>query len=287
MRNPILTAMTAAFLIGSAATTDASAMVPSERMAVAGRDAVRVAPPLTQTPTRMRKVPNVAFTTGEELKFDLKYGFIKAGEATMSIPEHKIISGRDTYHVVFRAQSSRTFSKFFRVDDRYETFLDLEGIHPWRFEQHIREGGYRRDAEVTFDHARGVAIDGDKEYAIPPFVHDIVSAFYFVRTQDLSRMHDGEVIKLQNFFNGKVNPLDVRLVKRERIETPAGTFNALKIEPLVQEGGLFKSEGRLFLWLTDDERHIPIRVESKVVVGSIRAELTHMKGINGPIASAL
>jgi len=87
---------------------------------------------------KFRKVENRAFTTGEKLTFDVNYGFITAGKAYMEIPKLKKIAGRDVYNVVFRVNSVSTFDAFYKVRDRYETYLDVEGIFPWRFEQHIR-----------------------------------------------------------------------------------------------------------------------------------------------------
>ena len=86
-----------------------------------------------------RKVENNAFRDGEKLTFDVKYGFVTAGIATFEIPKIKKISGRDAYHITFEVNTVPTFDNFFKVRDRYETYLDVEGMFPWRFEQHIRK----------------------------------------------------------------------------------------------------------------------------------------------------
>ncbi|MFA6026402.1 MAG: DUF3108 domain-containing protein [Ignavibacteriaceae bacterium] len=95
--------------------------------------------------TDFRKIENKAFKVGEKLTYDVKYGFVTAGVATMRIPEIKKITGRDTYKVLFEVNSVSSFDWFYKVRDRYETYIDVEGIFPWRFEQHIREGKYSRD----------------------------------------------------------------------------------------------------------------------------------------------
>lgn len=232
-----------------------------------------------------RKVVNDAFKVGEKLTFDVKYGFVTAGVATMEIPRLKKISGRQAYHITFNVNSVPSFDWFYKVRDRYETYLDKEGLFPWRFEQHIREGGYSRDFSAFFDHKKGVAKTSEGQYEIPKYVNDIVSAFYLARTFDYTNMKKGDRVKLHNFYKDKVYPLDVVYHGKEKVTVPAGTFNCFIVEPLVQEGGLFKTEGNILVYLTDDALKIPIKVKTKVIIGSIDAELTNYEGLAGKLTS--
>ena len=232
-----------------------------------------------------RTVQNDAFKVGEKLTFDIKYGFVTAGVAVMEIPDIKRISGREAYQVKFQVNTVPSFDWIFKVRDRYETFIDTQGIFPWRFEQHVREGGYSRDFSAFFDQRRGKAKTTEGEYSIPKYVNDIMSAFYYARTLEYSDMKVNDKIHLQNFYKDKVYDLDVRFLGKETIEVPAGTFHCIIVEPLVQEGGLFKSEGSILIWLTDDNLKIPVKVVTKVVIGSIDAELTGYQGLAGKIAS--
>jgi hypothetical protein len=77
----------------------------------------------------------------------------------------------------------------------------------------------------------------------------------------------------------------VKFLGYQQIEVPAGTFNCIIIEPMIKEGGLFKSEGRILIWMTNDERRIPVRVSTKVVIGSIDTDLREYSGVNGPVPS--
>ena len=230
---------------------------------------------IAQGKTEFRKIKNTAFVVGEKLTFDVKYGFIKAGVAEMSIPTMKRISGREVYHVTFQVNSLPSLEALYRVRDRYETYLDKEGLFPWRFEQHIREGGYKRDFSAFFDQRNGKAKTSEGSYDIPEYVNDIVSAFYLARTFDYSKLKIGDRFNLQNFYKDKVYPLDVVYKGKETID----------VEPLVQEGGLFKSEGNIIIWLSDDDLKIPIKVKTKVLIGSIDAELTGYEGLAGKFKS--
>jgi hypothetical protein len=254
------------------------------------QEAPRVVPPserleLYKSVTSLRTIKHSAFDVGERLVFDVGYSFITAGEAVMSVPKLDTMYGRPSHQVLFTVNSTPTFSWIYKVEDRYETFLDVEGVFPWRFIQKVREGSFRRDFAAWFDQVKNVAYANDRQYPIPPYVHDAVSAFYFVRTIDYSKSRIGEKIYLQNFYKDSTYSLAVKFLGRQRIDVDAGTFNCIIVEPLMKEGGLFKSEGRIVIWLTDDDRKIPVKVSTKVVVGSIDAELREYTGINGPIAA--
>jgi hypothetical protein len=236
-----------------------------------------------QRSNSLRELPQTAFKEGERLVFDVGYSFITAGEAVMSVPRVDTLFGRPAYQVLFTVNSTKTFSWIYKVDDRYETFLDAQGMFPWHFTQRVREGSYSRDFEAWFDQLSNIAYADNKQYPIPPYVHDAVSALYFVRTLDFSKSRVGEKIMLQNFFKDTTYNLSVKFLGRQRIEVDAGTFDCIIVEPLMREGGLFKSEGRVLVWLTDDERKIPVKVSTKVVIGSIESELREYSGINGPI----
>ncbi len=238
-----------------------------------------------QNKNEFRKQPNNAFRKGEILTFDVKYGFVTAGVAKFEIPDIKKISGREAYHVVFEVNTVPGFDMFYKVRDRYETYLDVEGLFPWRFEQHIREGKYTRDFSAFFDQRKGKAKTSEGQYDIPKYINDIVSAFFYSRTLDFSNLKVGDRIPLKNFYKNKVYDLDVVYHGKETIKVEAGEFNCIIVEPLVQEGGLFKSEGSIMIWLSNDEARIPVRVKTKVIVGAIDADLTGYSGVYGKLTS--
>lgn len=232
-----------------------------------------------------RTLENTAFDVGESLVYNVNFGFITAGIAEMAIPKMKRISGRDAYHITFKVNTVPSFDPFFKVRDRYETYMDKEGLFPWRFEQHVREGKYKRDFSAFFDQRRGMAKTKDGSYEIPEYTHDIVSAFYFARTLNYDTLKVGDRIRLENFFKDKVHPLDVVYHGKETVEVEAGKFDCIIIEPLVREGGLFKNEGSIFIWLSDDQAKVPVKVRSKVIIGSIDAELKSYEGLKSELLS--
>ncbi|MDA3860382.1 MAG: DUF3108 domain-containing protein [Melioribacteraceae bacterium] len=226
-----------------------------------------------------RTIENNAFTVGEKLTFNVKYGFVTAGEAVMEIPKIKRIAGREVYHVTFKVNSLPSFDAFYKVRDRYETYIDVEALFPWRFEQHVREGGFSMDFAAFFDHRKGIAKTSKDSYEIPPNVNDIVSTFYYARTLDYSNLDVGDKFELHNFYKKQVYPLDVIYKGKETVEVEAGTFDCIMVEPVIVEGGLFKTEGRIIIWLTDDDLKIPVKVKTKILIGSIDAELSEYEGL--------
>ncbi len=100
-------------------------------------------------------------------------------------------------------------------------------------------------------------------------------------------MKPGDYVTLYNFYKDTSHELRVKFLGRQELEVAAGTFKTIVVEPLVKEGGLFKSEGRIVIWLSDDERKIPVRVNTKVVIGSIDVELKQYSGLAGPLRSRI
>ncbi len=216
------------------------------------------------------------FGVGERLVFDVNYGFINAGTAAMGINELVYERGRLCYHIVSVAESNSFFSVFFTVKDVVESYLDVRELVTLRFEKHIREGDFRSHDVVYFDHDRHVAFYPEKRGRLIPLPldsQDILSSLYYVRMMDLEV---GKSVYIENHADRKNYPLEIRVLGRERIKVPAGEFDCIKVEPILRAAGLFKNEGRLTIWMTDDEHKIPVLMKSKVVIGSISASLTHV-----------
>jgi hypothetical protein len=221
-----------------------------------------------------RYVENDAFGIGEILDFDIGYGFINAGSATLEVSDLIEYNERPCYLVTSQANSNKFFSSFYRVEDKVESIIDATGLFSWHFEKKLREGGYQNDKAYSFDQLNHKAFYEGDTIDVAHFVQDALSILYFARTQDLEV---GKSIFIDNFTDGKMYPLEVRVIKRETVSVEAGKFDCLVIEPLLLSSGIFKHEGRLKVWLTDDRIKLPVLMKSKVLVGSITAELTDYK----------
>jgi len=232
---------------------------------------------------QFRSLKNDAYYYGERLEYSVMYSFLKAGTGYFHIlPRPVYHNNRECYDIRFQVNSLKSLEWIYKVSDAYQTALDIEGLFPWEFKQKMREGGYKKDYKATFDQINNYAITSDKKFKVPEYVHDIVSAFYYVRTLDISSMPKGSILKLQNFFDDSTWSLGVKYLGKQTIEVRAGKFRCIVIEPLVTEGGLFKSEGKILIWLTDDENKIPVKVSTKILNGSVAAELDKYSGLKNP-----
>lgn len=212
----------------------------------------------------------VPFGKGEKFVYSVQYGIINAGEASLEIRTIANIDSTPCYHIVSDARSNRIFSRFFKVRDRFESFMDTVSLVSLYYEKHLREGKYKKDEQVKFDQKAHLAIYKDRTVPIPPRTQDVLSALYYVRTLPLEI---GQSFAVANHTNGKNYPLLIKVLKKEQVTVEAGTFDCIVVEPLLRSAGLFKHQGRLTVWLTDDNNRIPVLMQSKVVVGAISAVL--------------
>ena len=226
------------------------------------------------------------FGVGERLTFDVKYGFIGAGTAVLAIPEVVSERGRACYRIVSLAESNAFVSVFFPVRDVVESLLDTRELVSVRFEKRLREGEFRSHDLTILDHDRHVAIyprdSDDRLVPLSLYAQDILSSLYYVR---MAELRVGESVYIENHADKKNYPLEIRVLRKERVEVPAGEFDCIVVEPLMRTSGLFRHKGNLTVWLTDDERHVPVLMKSRVAIGSISAVLSEMEpAASGPSA---
>ncbi|MDD2321142.1 MAG: DUF3108 domain-containing protein [Geobacteraceae bacterium] len=216
-----------------------------------------------------------AFTVPEKLVYDLTWTGIKAGTATQEI----FIEKGET-RIVSIARSADWISVFFPVEDRIESVLssnpDSKIGLPKSYSLKIREGSHRRDKEIHFNHSQGMAhykdnLNNDKrEIPISSSTLDTLSSFYFVRTL---KLEVGKSVFLTILDNMKIWKVEVQVLRKEKIKTKLGTFDTIVIRPLMHSEGIMDKKGEMFIWLTDDSRLLPVKMKTKVKVGSVTATL--------------
>ncbi|HEX7077368.1 MAG TPA: DUF3108 domain-containing protein [Candidatus Eisenbacteria bacterium] len=226
-------------------------------------------------PDESRRFAKVPWRIGEYFQFSIDWNGLNGGSSLMQVQNLTTVDGRRAYRIVTKTESNSFVSKFYKVRDRAESYIDAESLVTRRFVKHLREGGYKKDLDVRFDQEHRKAIYDDGEaFDVPADVHDVLSAFYYVRTRPLP---DGAVLRIPTHDNKKSYDMEVVVHKRERIEVPAGKFDCVLVEPVLKSEGVFKSKGGILVWLSDDERRIPVLVKSKVPIGSISVSLTDMR----------
>lgn len=244
-----------------------------------------------------RKINNKAFKPGERIKYRAFYDAVLTGEVNAGIAELEIkkdpvvIQGRKTWHVVGIGKSIGAFNFFFRVVDRYETYLDEQAILPWIFIRRVDEGGYIIKHDVIFDRYRNKVFFEDKktgrknELDVPADVHDIISAFYYARTIDFSNAKEGDEFSVPFVLDDTLYQSKIHYLGKERITIPLGTFNCIKFKPMMLIGSVFKEPYPMVIWISDDENKIPIKAQSGILVGTVKMELIEYENLANPLKS--
>lgn len=234
----------------------------------------------------LRAVSNGAFQVGERLRYRIHYGFIDAGEAVLEVKNaQQAFDGRKAFHIIGTGRSLGAFDWVFKVRDRYETFVDKEGLFPYRFIRNVSEGGYKIFQDYQFiPQKRGLRTHEKKEYLTPAFIQDLLSAFYYARTIDFSSVKQGDTFEIMTFVDGEVYPLRIKFVGSEKVKLRKGTFQCMKFVPIIQEGRIWKDEEDLSVWVTNDANKIPILIKSDILVGSLKIEVVEYENLMNPIA---
>ena len=216
------------------------------------------------------------FGLPEKLVYDLTWTGITAGTATLDIAQDE-----DLVRIVSTARSASWVSVFYTVDDKIETLLSRPTVSrniglPRHYRVKIREGRHRRDKEVFFNHGKGKALFEDhsagekKDIDIQENTLDPLSGFYYLRTL---KFEVGKSAFVEMLDNKKLWNVEVQVLRKERIQTKLGSFDTIVIKPLIKSEGIFNRRGDMYIWLTDDAKHLPVKMQTKVAVGSVTAVL--------------
>lgn len=224
------------------------------------------------------------FKDGEWLRYKMSYsGFLKAGNATLTV-DKDTINGKEVFHVTGKGWTTGIIKWFFKVDDIYQSYIDVNSGKPYLFKRKINEGGYKKHQNTSFNYENNTAYVQDfknQTDTIIPIgnVQDMMSSFYYLRNYDVSSMKPGEEIALDMFMDAQVYPFKLRFLGTEILKTRFGKIKTYRFRPLVQSGRIFKENESLTIWITADDNKIPIKLKANLSVGSLRAELDAYKGL--------
>ncbi len=218
----------------------------------------------------------------ERLVYEVSWGILPVGEATLEVARLVEFAGRAAYHVVSTARSNRFCDTFYKVRDVNESWIDAGTLTSLGYSKRLREGRFFRDEWVVYDPEGGRFLgrssgrEGSYTHhagTVPASVQDILSSLYYVRTREL-RVGSEVILDVNTRQNW---PLVVRVLGRETIRTPAGTFPAILVEPAIRQEGIFIQKGRrLQVWLSEDARRIPVLMRVEVFFGHVTARLIKM-----------
>jgi len=231
-----------------------------------------------------QNIPNNAYNEGEKLTYLMYYGWLDGGTASLSISKTNI-EGRNILHAKAVAKTAGLADKLYNVNDVYESFIDENTGKPVMAIRSIAEKKYRFYDEVTFLHNQNkIKSKRNGIQDVPKNIFDFVSAFYYARRALFGSAVVGDTISFNTYFDDKIYPIKVRYLGKEKIETKAGKFSAMKFRPIVQTGRIFDSPDDMTFWVSNDQNFVPLRIEFDLLVGSLKCDLIEYSGLKSQLA---
>ena len=226
--------------------------------------------------------------SGEKLSYRLHYGFLNAGTATLTTNQITY-KGKPHYRVTGVGRSTGTVRAFFKVDDIYESYINIATGLPSYYVRNVSEGGYRRHYETEFNHDnQSLTLTNKLDQTSKNFktmrgIQDMLSSFYNLRSMDKSKFKVGSNIKMNVWIDDESYPFMLKVVAVENKTTKFGNISCLKIIPYVMSGRIFKSQEGVTMWVTNDENHVPVEIRAELLVGSLKASLDGFTNVKYPL----
>ncbi|MEP7230723.1 MAG: DUF3108 domain-containing protein [Ginsengibacter sp.] len=235
-------------------------------------------------------VQNSAFNAGEEVTMRVYYTtlgmYVAAGEARFTTNLEKY-NGKTVYHCIGTGTSYSFFDNFYKVRDKYETYIDTATMLPVKFVRNVDEGGYKIYNNVTFNHNAGTAVSTNGVFKITSCIQDVISSTYYARNINFSKYQPGDKIPFDMFLDDEIYHLYLKYEGKETVKTKYGKFRAIKFKPLLIKGTIFEGGEKMNVWVSDDANHLLLRAESPISVGTIKVDMMGYKNLRYPLKSLI
>src|SRR5882762_3804145 len=212
---------------------------------------------------------------------------LKAGDEFCGVHNTAFQAGETITHIVGDGKTYSFYDKFYRVRDRYETFIDTATLQPYKFIRNINEGGYKTYENVTFVKSTNTAVTTEGVYKVPSCIQDVLSAIFYARNIEWSHLKPGDKIPFDMFLDRQVYHLYIRYLGKETIRTKYAKFRTIKFKPLLIKGTIFEGGEKMTVWVSDDPNHIALRVESPISVGKVSVDMSSHSPLRYPLSSLM
>ena len=241
---------------------------------------------LTITFGNAQKLQNIQ--SGETLRYRIHYGLLNAGTASLTTLK-TTYKGQPHFYVKGIGKTTGAVRAFFKVEDKYESFINYNTGLPSFYVRNVKEGTYTQHFETVFNHNNQTLLLTDKEKNTTQSlksvagIQDMLSAFYYLRSLNDSELKVGSVKKVNVWIDDEMFPFQLKVVGTENVKTKFGWINTLKIVPQVISGRVFKDKEGVTLWVSNDKNHIPIAIKAELAVGSLKADIDSYASVKYPI----
>lgn len=235
-------------------------------------------------------IRNYAFQSGEQISFTVFYNviglYVNAGTATFSVNAERL-NNEPVYHLVGEGTSNSRYDWIFKVRDKYESYIDTNNLQPIKFIRNVNEGGYKINENVNFNRQANTATSEKGTVKVPNCIQDVLSAIYYARNINFEKYKPEDKIPFTMFLDNEIFNLYIKYLGKETIKTRFGKFRAIKFKPLLVKGTLFEGGEKMTVWVSDDANHVPLRIESPIVVGSVKVDMMGYKNLRYPFSSMI
>lgn len=234
-------------------------------------------------------IRNKSFQAGETINFKVYYTlgvYVAAGEATFKTTLERM-NNKPVYHIVGEGKTYSFYDNFFKVRDKYESYIDTATLQPYKFIRNVFEGGYKKYENITFNQSANTAVTSDGVFKVPNCVQDVLSAIYYSRNINFDNYKVNDKIPFSMFLDNETYDLYLRYLGRETVKTKYGKFKAIKFKPLLIKGTIFEGGEKMTVWVSDDPNRIPLRIESPISVGSIKVDMMGYQNLRYPLTSLM
>ena len=221
---------------------------------------------------------DLPFTKGESLEYKIHYGPIDAGKATLKVQQEE-----GNYCFFAEGKSTGVFNLFFKVRDSYESIIDANSLCPIYFNRNVREGNYKKKENVFFNEVHHRAESTRDTIPLPDNYQDLISVFYYLRSHNLDKFQPGDTIPIQVYLDDEFMSSNLSYLGRDTLKTKFGRIPSTLWAPQLEFGRVFDEKNGMKIWVSDDANKIPLRVETPVLVGSIKMDLVKFSNLKQPL----
>lgn len=240
-------------------------------------------------------VNNTSFGQGEEINYRVNFGIFTVGSAITKVDSKLFnIHSRPCYKVDAFGSTSGMVSWITKVNDQWGAYIDTAALVTHVSYRKIREGHYRKDELINFDHQEDKAevkvmnketgvYENPKIYDTPDNVRDLVGGFLYLRVIDFDRVHKGDTVSISGFFEDTSYNLRIIYTGKEVINTRVGKIECLKLVPIMPDNKLFDGENSITCWVSNDKNRIPVKIQAKMFIGSTGIEMVSFRGLRNQL----
>jgi len=243
---------------------------------------------------------NRAFREGEYISYEVSYNWgpiwVDAGLVTFSI-DQDTYAGKPAWHLKSSGRTYKSYDFFYKVVDYYDAWIDPVTFRPYEFRRSVYEGGYTLLNTLRYDRTGKTVYSSTKTNNNPvrfdtikpaTCVYNPLSAVYVARTLDISSLKHDARIPVTVLIDDSTYSIYIKYLGKEVVENRDGKrYRCIKFSAKMVEGTIFRGDEDVLVWVTDDDNRIPIYIEAKILIGTVKAYLKEMRGIRNPMSSLL